>query len=378
MKIGILTLPIAENYGGILQAVALYQLLEHLGHEVTLIYKPHDHNIIKKTAYLLTDSIPLSLLKKGEKLPIVNRLLSRAQRKARTKFHSVFIKNEITKISPLLPTFSKLKNYVSKNHFDALIVGSDQVWRREYIFDKHYQCYFLDFVNSSSTKKIAYAASFGKDYWEGINDHQEVESLLNSFNAISVREASGVSICKNTFNQEHVSHVLDPTLLHSKDFYKKIIKKHNCHIKDQPQILTYILDESLDKKTIINLVKNDLGLTNKSIKHLMGFNSKRTTTSVPEWLSNFQNSELIITDSFHGMVFSIIFEKQFIVIGNKSRGLDRFKSLLTLLNLENRLVFTLEDVKYLQTQPHINYEKINTRLDKLKSKSINFLIEALT
>ncbi len=370
LKIGILTLPIAENYGGILQAVALYRYLYNQGHDVVLIYKETEQIFWKKFLKEVLLKIPFHNFKNIK----TNNKIEHA-RLQRKKFHRGFIENEIFKISKDLYTKQNLEDFVKKENFDAVIVGSDQVWRKAYINDKHYKSYFLDFVADSEIKKIAYAASFGKDYWEGKDDIDEISKLLADFTAVSTREKSGVDVCKNSFGFNDVKHVLDPTMLIDKEFYiNEIISKYDTSRVSKGGLLTYVLDEEDEKREIIDFVKENLQIDN--IHHLKGFNTSKTTYSVPEWLASFSNADFVVTDSFHGMVFSIIFEKDFVVIGNHDRGLDRFTSLLSLLGLKNRMVFCVEDLDNKELEK-IDYSRVNNILEDEKNKSLKFLERAL-
>lgn len=370
MKIGILTLPIAENYGGILQAVALYRLLHAQGHEVVLIYKEFHQIWWKKLLIEILEKIPFHDYRNIKTKDQANK--ARLKRKA---FHRPFVENEIFKISKDLYTKKELENFAKKENFDAVIVGSDQVWRKAYINDKFYKSYFLDFVDGSKTKKIAYAASFGKDCWEGESDSEDIAELLKDFTAVSTREASGVDICKSSFGYADVVHVLDPTLLMSKEFYiDEIIAKYDTSKIPKDGLVTYVLDEANEKKEIIEFVQKRTGL--KSLYHLKGFNDSHITFSVPRWVASFANADFVVTDSFHGTVFSIIFEKEFVVIGNHDRGLDRFISLLSLLGLEDRLVFDLKDLENKELES-IDYSRVNKILEENKKSSIGFLMGAL-
>lgn len=370
MKIGILTLPIAENYGGILQAIALYRYLYNQGHDVVLIYKETQQIVWKKVIIEILLKVPFHNFKN---IKINNKL--NKERLERKKFHRPFIENEIFKISGDLYTKQDLENFAKKENFDAVIVGSDQVWRKAYINDKYYKSYFLDFVDSKKTKKIAYAASFGKDYWEGENDSKDISKLLQNFVGVGTREKSGVDICKATFSFNNAKHVLDPTLLMDKEFYKnEIISKYDISKIQKGGLTTYVLDEEDEKNNIIYFVKESLHTNN--VHHLKGFDSSKITYSVSEWLASFANADFVVTDSFHGMVFSIIFEKDFVVIGNHDRGLDRFTSLLSLLGLENRMVFGVEDLKDKKIGS-IDYSSVNKILEENKKSSLEFLMGAL-
>lgn len=368
MKIGILTLPIAENYGGILQAVALCRFLNIQGHDVVLIYKQTQDNqaLWKKFVKKILLKIPFHDFKNLKTYDKLNK-----ERLERKVFHRPFIENEIFKISKDLYTKKELENFVKRESFDAVIVGSDQVWRKRYINDAYYKSYFLDFVDGSKTKKIAYAASFGKDHWEGEGDSEDIAKLLKDFTAVSTREASGVAICRDSFGYNDAKHVLDPTLLMGKAFYiNEIIAKYDTSNIPKGGLVTYVLDEAKEKKEIIEFTQKRTGL--KSLHHLKGFNDSHITFSVPQWVASFANADFVVTDSFHGMVFSIIFEKEFVVIGNHSRGLDRFTSLLSLLGLEDRLVFDVKDLED-KALESIDYDRVNKLIEDEKKKSLEFL-----
>lgn len=372
LKIGILTLPITENYGGILQAVALYRLLHSQGHDVVLIYKQTQNKQVLwkklvKDILLKTPFHDFKNIKTNHKL--------NQERLERIKLHKAFIDNMIFKISEVLYTKKDLEEFSQKENFDAVIVGSDQVWRKQYINDKYYKSYFLDFVDGSKIKKIAYAASFGKDHWEGENNNEDISKLLQDFTAISTRELSGINVCKDTFSYTDAKHVLDPTLLMDKEFYiDEIISKYDVSNISKGGLITYVLDEANEKKEIIEIIQNSTNL--KSVHHLKGFNNSKLTYSVPQWIASFAYADAVVTDSFHGMVFSIIFQKNFIVIGNHDRGLDRFISLLSLLKLEDRLVFGVKDIEDKKIE-NIDYDKVNEILEKNKKCSLDFLMGAL-
>lgn len=367
MKIGILTLPIAENYGGIIQAVALYQYLSQQGHDVTLIYKGHKKNPLKEFIKTTLRMIPCHNLFNVKTTAKLNAGLQE-----RILLHKDFIHQEIPNISPNLITTEELKAYAHAEKFDAVIVGSDQVWRKAYINDPYYLSYFLNFV-PENTKKIAYAASFGTNDWEGHGDEITIHNLLKEFSGISVREASGIDICKRRFNINNAEHVLDPTLLMDKSFYLDMIQKYDLSKISSKKMVTYVLDEEPRKKEIIQAYQNQLNISDNETLHLKGFGDSNHIHSVPEWLSAIANADFVITDSFHGMVFSIIFEKQFVVIGNEGRGLERFSSLLSSLNLENSLINSME----LQLPVQDSCET-NSKLEILNSLSKRFLNSALT
>lgn len=375
MKIGILTLPLVDNYGGILQAVALCKFLEKRGHDVVLIYKDRDSSSYikpwKKVLKAILLKVPFHDYKSMKTIE-----LKRNKRQQLRNVYRPFIEEQIRSISEDLFTKDDLQTFAEKECFDAVIVGSDQVWRKLYMSDSHYKCYFLDFVSSSSgVRKISYAASFGKDKWEGVGDELEISELLSDFTAVSTREYSGIDVCQKTFGIEGVQHVLDPTLIVGKEFYlEKLIPNYDVSNIQKGGLLTYVLDEATEKRKIIEHVQSYLKI--KKTQHLKGFKQENQAYTVPQWVASFAFAEFVITDSFHGMLFSLLFEKNFVVIGNHDRGLDRFISLLSLIGLENRLISSQDELKKL-TLAKPDYESINQVLNANKIQSIEFLETAL-
>src|SRR5690554_3672694 len=219
MKIGILTQPLHNNYGGLLQNFALQKALRGLGHEVyTINIKNRESSKFRKYASILKRST--------QRLSGQNvRLRSWPTLKEAeiiSHYTGQFVKRNIktTDVITRKVDATLLNDY----KFDAYVVGSDQVWRPKY--SPQLPTYFLDFLkHNSDVKKIAYAASFGVDYWE-FNESQtaEFKRLIKLFDAVSVREDSGIALCKKHFDVEAV-HLLDPTTLLTKDDYITLVEK---------------------------------------------------------------------------------------------------------------------------------------------------------
>ncbi len=323
MKIGILTLPFNNNYGGLLQAYALQNYLQNRGHEV----------------YSIQQSYTSCFEKIKEHVKFIFKIGDYTNTNNIVNFKHHFFKetHKIRKKNDLY----RLKKY----KFDAIVVGSDQVWRFEYIKEK-YGMYFLDFVDSKKIKKISYAASFGVDYWEATeNQTKEVKRKINTFNAISVREKSGVNLFNKYLDQQSVISLLDPTLLFNLDFYKKTYTGNEIDRKGKIGI--YFLDNKQEYSSIIQKLEKETKLTSFTIGKQEIVKNKTSSSyypSVSQWLKDFETSEFIITDSYHGAIFSIIFKKKFCVIGNKTRGLSRFESLLDSFNTQN-VLFDIQNIE---------------------------------
>lgn len=373
MKIGVLTLPLYNNFGGILQALALQKVLNGLGHNAVLIDK--FKNVSLGAWY---KRYPIYLKRAVQKYFCGENIIVRADVAINNTSRIIathtgpFVRKHIKRI------FTRDFSNIQRVEFDALIVGSDQIWRPKYFFSAIENAY-LDFAKEWDVKRIAYAASFGTEEWE-YNDEQTANctALLKRFNAVSVRESSAVKLCDEKFGV-NAQHVLDPTMLLPKEEYIKLFEETDTN-KSNGNLFCYILDESAEKKTIIDTLSHKKGLmpfyVNSKYNNPDASIEERIQQPVEKWLRAFYDAEFVVTDSFHACVFSIIFNKPFIVYGNKERGMARFESLLTLFELENRLVSSPNEVnKMLQTP--IDWERVNSIHKQMKEKSLSFLRKSL-
>lgn len=343
-NVAILSLPLDNNYGFVLQQWALYHVLEQNGFKPCILnrrwnrLKTNFVSKVKTFIYLHTICFP---------------------------FYS-FWKKMVH--SPEIRTSNELRDYVSYGGYDTVIVGSDQVWRIEFTRGADLN-YFFDFLDGVNVKKISYAPSFGVDEWNGSSDEtMKIAQLLRKFDCLSVREQSGVSLCQRYFNM-NVDCVLDPTLLLKESDYLKFIKKKR---QKKGYVATYILDKSEVKNAFIKKIAG-----NMPIYPLYERRHKYSLyKSIEEWLTTIYYADFVVVDSFHGMVFSILFGKQFYVIANGRRGNSRFISLLKKLGLENRLVCDeLEKSDVMKNK--ISYDEVFQRLDNLRENSYSFLLSAL-
>ncbi|QHF38395.1 hypothetical protein PspS34_09000 [Pseudomonas sp. S34] len=361
-KIGLLTLPLKNNYGGILQAVALYSYLS----------KNHNVKIIQKNAFRPTwKRLLVGIL---ELIPLQNFKNHRSNH-LKNKHHKSFIKKHLPNQTSPINNVDQLKKFTLESEFDAIIVGSDQVWRMDYIDDGSYSAYFLDFIENPKTKKISYAASFGKDHWQAPEKIEEVTQLLKGFDAISTRETVGVDICREVFNSPRCEHVLDPTLLVEKSFFEALLVQP---VKSSKKILlNYTLDQNKIKNSLLTKTLDVLG-ESYEVSSIYEPQEKRPKFNVQQWIGHFSAADFVITDSFHGMVFSIIFNKNFLVVANKDRGLSRFSSLLNLLSLESRLITedSQADIRNIVSNA-IDYSDVEITLSQLRAQSKQYLEDSL-
>lgn len=342
MKIGILTQPLHSNYGGLLQNYALQQTLIRLGHEVETIDWGGGSGL-HETLYRIKIRVLHMLF--PNKYPQLKYRPNKKERAIIQRNTHHFI-NMYINHTEAMHSYEEFVKQASKGKYDAYVVGSDQCWRPCY--NAFLSSMFLDFVQDKQVKRIAYAASFGTDKWEFTPQQTAVcVPLAKKFDMVSVREDSGVKLCKEHLGVDAV-HVLDPTMLLTKEDYIQLIEKEK-EPKSDGTLFNYILDPDAKKSVFIQKVAKAKGLkafqvlpkcqtetrTKEDVKNRIG---DCVFPGVTTWLRAFMDADMTIVDSFHGMVFSIIFNKPFWAIGNVSRGMSRFTSLLKMFHLEDRLL----------------------------------------
>lgn len=368
MKIGLLTYHRNNNYGWNLQCYALMTILKSMNHDVVLIDK---RRFEKQTLILSIKKICRNVLCFFH---IRKKALSYEEQQYKTgiKILPFFEKHIHPKTRPI---YSK-KGYKSLPRFDALIVGSDQVWRSKLVYP--IADYYFDFIKYS-TKMISYAASFGVDYEEYTeSEREQCGRLIKKFSAVSVRENTGVSLIKEKYKWEcHPVVMPDPTLLLDREDYASIVQDYRNEIPADC-LFCYILDMTTDKQLAVEKIASE---TSYPLHVISPYDKPdKVMDSVEEWLSSFMKAKFVFTDSFHGCVFSLIFRKPFIVYGNAARGLTRFTSLLNLFEQEKRLIVSSDDLRKINKKLYytINNDKIECIQNDLKKRAMDFLDSSLS
>lgn len=374
MRIGILTLPLHTNYGGILQAYALQTVLERMGHEVVVIdqerrkfviplhkrYLVYAKRIIEK--YLLRKNIHIFLEDYNKKItPIIE--------KNTRKFIEEYIKTKY---------YSRLSE-IDEKEYDAIVVGSDQIWRPIYFNEDIKENAFLYFTKDwTQCKRIAYAPSFGSEMWEySPLETRRIKDMIGKFSYISVREETGKTMCKEYLGCK-AEVVLDPTLLLRREDYINLINNRNISIEHKSEmLLVYILDMNSYKKNIIEKISSELNIkpyyVSSMVENPTASIEDRIQKPVELWLNGFREAKYVITDSFHACVFSIIFNKPFAVLPNNFRGLSRFETLLKTFGLDDRVV-----KNNVIPNSYINWELLNKVWSAEATNCINKLKIALS
>lgn len=307
-NIGIITLPLIDNYGAVMQNFALQQAIRKIGFNPITI----DRHIKVPFFLFVLSTIKTVLLffipKRRRKF--FSRMVMR------NKAFEQFVNKSIQKTRPVCKCDDEI---IYEYKLDAIVVGSDQVWRPKY--NQNLDDSYLEFAKESLVKKIVYAASFGTDYWEYTpKQTKNYKELISKFSFISTREKSGVGLCKKYFDT-NAQEVADPTLLLDINDYLNICKE--IPIEKSKYIAAYILDMTQDKKESLERIAKE----KKLLIRLFSAESN-ASLSIPEWIASFRDATYVVTDSFHGTVFSILFHKEFQCLFNKERGNSRFQSLL--------------------------------------------------
>ena len=331
--VGIMNFHFANNFGAVLVPFAMLKVIKDLGYDTEII------NYIPK------------------EIPPRNNFI---------EFRKTFL--NITEKNKEMKTRKELIAYQKK--YNKIVVGSDQVWR---LFNT--SLYMLDFAHGEKTL-ISYAASFGGNDFTKLTNEKAI-SLLNRFDAISVREESGVDICNNQFGMPAIQ-VLDPTLLLDISDYEQIIEHFNP-LKLNEDYIAYSI---INKANVEDFSTNQENLGERlrlKFKNLILTLNSKEINSVGGWLSDIKNAKFVITDSFHATVFSIIYRKKFACLVTDANGKDRIPSLLKLLGIDpsERIVKSLADITPELLSREIDYDSVSQKLNVLKEKSILFLRNAL-
>ena len=377
MKIGIVTLPLHANYGGILQAYALQTVLKRMGHSVALIDRTlyWGAGPVRRTLVYANRLLKMAL---GKKIDFFRERKADELRRIPRQYTDIFIGKHIRRRSVV--RYSQVR----RRDYDAIVVGSDQVWRPLY-FENTIGNAFLAFTQGWKIGRIAYAASFGTDTWEYTPEEtEECSRLAKSFDAVSVREESGIALCRKYLGVDAVQ-TLDPTLLLQKDDYDVLVDTcpEEARCFPGPAVVCYILDRSPEKMAVARNLSESLRMKSVSINSRYEDHSapaeERIQPPVEYWLRQIRDAGFVLTDSFHACVFSIIFRKPFAVIGNEGRGMARFTSLLSEMGLTDRLIRPDISAEALASlaKSAIDYDAVHAALAKLQRESLSFLETAL-
>lgn len=368
MKIALITIHRTNNYGALMQVYATQKVLSKYGSVTVIDYR---NEKVESSLQLFRFSFDINGIKALAK--DVLRYIPR--RKALKKVNS-FIENRLNL------SLSVDKENISStlsDSFDLYVCGSDQIWNPKCIsnIDAIDENYFCGFAPENS-KIISYASSAGSHKYND-DEVKTVHKLLSRFSSLSVRE-SDLSKFLSKIISKPVAHVLDPTLLLNEDEWLEDFNDESISIKQLPErfILVYTVPKSSLLSDAIRVVKSRTGLAVVSVDQglLTSFHvDKQIRDASPEdFISIFHKAEYIITDSFHGVCFSINFGKKFMAV---SPGIysNRIDSLLSIVGLTEKCIRSAQDLENFEFD--YDYEKTKTRLDQERIKSLQFIDDSI-
>lgn len=368
MRTGILTLPLDTNYGGILQAWALQTVLQRMGHHVDVFdLKCRGHRPI----YMMPLVWAYRAARKA--LGISDISVFCEYRQARIERHRYehlyrFYADRINS-RPV-----RSLDQLAAMRYDAIVVGSDQIWREEYIrylwHSAKTENAFLYQITNPAVKKIAYAASLGIEDWTFTPaTTARIMQALGRYDGVSVRERSSVDLLRRNTGTESL-HVCDPTMLLSADEYISIL---DVKTVTDSGIVSYILDSGRLSRSLADTVASATGCC---INELNEADETGRFPSVEQWLETIAGARMVITDSYHGCLFSLIFRRPLIFIVNSRRGGARFSSLCSTFGLSRHKIEYIEEFDI--TQSYALPADIDQRINTFRAKSLNYLCEHLS
>lgn len=359
MKIALLTLPVDNNYGGNLQRYSLMKVLQEMGHEVTHIYlKFH----VRLPWYKIPFSYTKRLIKKtllGDKAPLLVEKAANIRMAENIGLVMDFYNQYINHTQPCYDIHDIKMEVLGQ--FDAYLVGSDQVWRKDCADQIGLSNYFFGFLEDKDVKRIAYSVSLGVEH-PAISKREvkNLQLLYQQFHAVSVRELSALDILNSwQWNSPQPVFCLDPTMLLDKTEYISLIEENRTSNLTDDKIFAYVLDNNDEVMDIINSYKR-----NMQIDVLRIGLDDTAVVSIPQWLNNIRHSRFVITDSYHGVVFSIIFRRPFRFLGNVRRGNARIESLFDIFHLPKES-FEVTD-----------FSQVDNCYENLRKESLSFLENA--
>lgn len=376
--VGILNVQEADNYGAVLLCFALQKTIEKIGYKVKVIdFRPAD--ITKSAGYRkrLTKKFKEEGIV-GTSTAIIRKLLRR--RKTGVNISSDLKKERFEQFRKThlnrTPIYSGL-SMTDSPVFNTYVVGSDVVWKPARVMSKEADTYFLTFTEGLLCNRVAYAASIGTDDTKALEEMAPLfQKYIEKFDYVSLREKTSIPFVQKLYNKD-VKWCIDPTLLLRKEDYDRCFSLDSKHIEGD-YIYLYLFESSEAVYKMVNRYSSELGIPvicqcdlSDRISNLKEFSSDDGPI---DFISRIKNARMVITDSFHGTVFSIFYQKDFITLSRGNISI-RMKDLLDRLNLLCRYVDTPETA-HLILSP-IDYVGITQIIDAWREESMDYLCKAL-
>ncbi|MGM9846240.1 MAG: polysaccharide pyruvyl transferase family protein [Muribaculaceae bacterium] len=354
MKIGIITQPLRNNYGGLLQNFALQTALRTMGHTPITFDHFWTPDTLKGRLYYRIKFLTERKSGYGTLLGIWPAIQTFKQR------HINFDLDFATE--------SGYRRLERRHKIDMLLLGSDQVWRPRYVINMA-----MDFGAYASVPVASYAASLGVDNWEFTPQMTaDARRWAQRIKAVSVREASAIPLLREHLGINDITHVLDPTMLLTAAHYRELYPRAHDGAPHPKHLFAYILDDSPAADAILSDIAAKTGLTTLRSSIVKTSCSSTPPLSPEQWLQGIDDAAVVVCDSYHGAVFSIIYHRPFWVLPNKKRGNTRITGLLHMFGLEDRLLTSAQEPAGGWLRP-IDWAPVNERMRHWRSLSYDYL-----
>jgi hypothetical protein len=384
VKVYTLNYHYGNNYGAVLEAYALQKTIEKLGYESICINfipnEPQSFKVLRRILWAFTKPemavhYVVTLIKKILKFDSEITKYKKTDQNGFDIFRKQNLKIDEHKCSSI----SDLDH--NFNNIEVCVCGSDVIWatgNNSLVSG----AYFLNWGNLSM-KRVAYAPSWGKSSVDALNVETKtrLSDYLSKFDHVSVREKSGVDICKKLGRHDSVW-LPDPTLLISSDEWNQIAAIPQ--INEVPYLLHYFVpyNETISSQVLVNTIKTELSLDLLTIPDLTKQSiGGEVWPSPTKWISAIRDSNFIVTNSFHGVVFCILFHRPFVftsLIGKDAPKNERIYSLLEKFNISERIISSPSDENINSIiNSLINWEEVDEIKNAWREKGIRFLEKAL-
>lgn len=401
-RVMVLTQPLWNNYGCLLQAYALQITIKRLGFDVfTDRHERHFPSFGMNAMDDLKRLVAHFLLQRKSVMLFPYRFNSEIWQKVSANTQR-FVNERLSTVD-FFDEKGRPREDINKR--DVFVFGSDQIWRDSY---GRVETYFGDFLEGKGVKKIAYAASFGLESWQFSPERtKHLFGLARSFAGIGVREEDMADLMRKNFGSVaaeeaenlEITHVADPTLLLTAEDYRLLVEDWNKECvqsgnrveemglqKSGKGILAvYVLDWTDEKRKIMERICSYMNLQAVFLnpERRLGIETRRfegeksVFRSVESWLSLMQSADFVLTDSYHGTIFSLLFGRKFALVMNSSRGISRFRTLDDLFDLSPYVISHEEDLKKLFAFSERDGVSFQNSLTKIRNRSLDFLKQHL-
>ncbi|MRX43693.1 polysaccharide pyruvyl transferase family protein [Agromyces kandeliae] len=380
-RVLIKTLPLHTNYGGIVQAYALQRAIRDLGHRA--VVDTGDPISLRRRvlhrAWAVRRAVRMLL-------PARVDWDWRASREVLAPQQS-FVRRHLSRASAVERADTRRGRARLARRFDTFVVGSDQVWRAAYAEIPEQFLEVIEEFHGPRPRRVSYAASFGRD---DIDEYSEAEraratELIRRFDAVSVREESGIGICADAFGV-HAERHLDPTMLLTPGHYRGLVARARTDPTPAAgRTLVYRLDATDDMLRAERAIAERVGApamellptaSPGSYGEYAADRARFDRPSVERWLASIASADFVVTDSYHGCVFSILFNRPFVVHANARRGAARFDSLLGVFGLEHhRAGASADGIDDRVFTP--DWSHVNRVLEAERARATAYLVENL-